>query len=808
MQGEIIISLSFFFLSVPGCSAPTILGVSSAMTDKYFCGRDREVRKLTQRIAEMPGSVLALVGPPGFGKTSLAVVVGQQVHTNNKMDVIFLDLRGVTTTQAIERLLCINLTKSSAQGDSLENIAKSITSPTLLIFDNVEDCLNENNHLRFAELLQRVLAGSESLRALITSRVSFLTRIPHVSPKEYRIGSIPGEEAVALLSKLCHCQKDSVSIEPGVAAAIVYWCGAVPLAIRLVSTLLLNGPLSPAELLEDFESSGITALESDEYTDWPERRLLAVLEKTITALPEALLNDLEGLAQYETSFPVDAAAATLGLDKAAAISLKKRLIPLEKQCMLEYSKGTDRYSIHPFIAMFIRDRAAKLKPETAKLYQARLCLYFTTKLLEIPQKAAHPTDCSLAVKFLQVEITNIATALKHLDKLDTSDTLPIARFLANFFPAALLLRCDVMTRDEVQRLVDVCIEAAQTANDTELKADLLLLHAWGLRLSGTRDGIDLSKIAREQVQQAMQVVSQARLPDDTLLAASCHLMAAFVADTKAERLAAATRARDLVVKGRSRVPDKTTGSPPACNDGCHELPALVMEMLAWLLMEQYEESAQLCVSAIQAHHLLASTDPSSIEAGLGDRADIRYNWKNIKFAFDLAVYMKELAYHRPQVLLTVMPENGIECGERKQNFLQHVSSLQEVISQLESKALCPAIVREVGQEEGLLNDLHRIVHIGYNLEVLRGGPIAALCSAAFHFLINPSSCRLWPASNAFGLCTRSRYIPAESTQSIAGSPSVEHSDAVELSNDLKRLSPMQRHILELRWKVDLLVMNV
>ena len=734
-----------------------LVEVPSAVTDEYFCGRDREVHQLTQRLVEKPGSVLTLVGPPGFGKTSLAVVVGLRVHEENKMDVVFLDLRGVTTTQGIERLLCRNLTKSSSQDNSLESVTKSIASPTLLIFDNVEDYLNErsqtpseNNHLRFAQLLQRVLAASGSIRALITSRVSFQARIPHVNPEEHRIGAIPGEEAVTLLSKLGHCQENIVSIEPSIAMAIVDWCGAMPLAIRLVSTLLLNGPLSPAELLEDLLSSGIKALESDDYTDWIEQRLVAVLEKTITALPEALLNDLEGLAQYETSFPVHAAAATLGLDKATAIGLKKRFIPLQKQCMLEFNKGTGRYSIHPLIAMFVRDRAARLKPETAKLYQARLCLYFTKKLLAMPQKAAHPTDCSLAVKFLQVEITNIATALKHVDKLDTSDALRIARFLANFFPAALLLRCNVMTRDEVQRLVDVCIEAAQNADDVELKADLLLLHAWGLRLSGTRDGIDLSKIAREQVQQAIQVASQARLPDDALLSASCHLMAAFVADTKAERLASATRARDLVANGRSRVPDKTTGSPPACNDGCHELSALVMEMLAWLLMEQYEESAQLCVSAIQAHHLLASTDPSSIEAGLGDRADIRYNWANTKFAFDLAIYMKELAYHRPQVLLTVMPENGIECGECKQNFLQHVSSLQEVISQLESKPLCPAIVRVDGQEEGLQNDLHRIVHIGYNLEVLRGGPIAALCSAAFHFLINPSSCRLWPASNAFG----------------------------------------------------------
>ena len=814
---------------------PVLIGSLPVNTNDFFYGRDEEVRKLKQRIVEKPGSVLTLAGPPGFGKTSLAAVVGKTVHVENKMDVFFLDLRGVTSVQDIESLCCKTIAEGPYEEDSLDTMVENITRPTLIIFDNAEDCLTddhqspgESNHLRFAKLIKRVVVGScsKSIRVIITSRVQFCTRVRGMQPEEHSVRKISNKEAVSLLTSLCRgsvaddCQEPMV-IDSEIASNLVYQVGEVPLAIQLVSTILMCGPLSAKELLDDFESSGTAALERDEYLDWFEERLLTVLEKAIKTLPEASRHHLESLAQFETSFSVNSAAAVLHMDKTA--HLKRSLIPLQKRCMLEFNKDTNRYSIHPFIAMYVRDRTAENSPEIAQQHQACLCRHFIQQLMTAPQKALHPATCFSAAKCLQDEMVGFRIALKHIDKLHSEEMLPIARFMANFFPAAFLLAYDVPRRKDAERLVQACIEAAQKDNDGELEGNLLLLYAWALGMSGTRDGVDLTVIAREKAQQALQVAME-KCPNDSgnVLISSCHLMAAFLADTKAERLASAKKARDLVNTKEAQPDQPSAGAAKTANRPRtgpvieHTLTILVTEMLAWQLQDKYEEAGQVCTKAIEVHDALMfarGQPPASSTDGASafDESEVVQRCADFKFAHFLLVYLRNLAQYQPRVLLPLMAEDSIKHGGSHGNIIQYSSSSimnNEKLDQEAGDKKCKTMFKDIltagTQQVDRLQTVHGLLHHGPVFERLTSAPLAALCSVAFSLIMNDNPCQIWPKDSIQRIYLRARCMPIveESSNQATSISSEDQRKAAELCNDVERLSTMEKCLLQVEWQVN------
>ena len=249
---------------VPTTSSSQPLTSELPQTDKNFVGRSSLVRVVCDKILQPPAKksksieakksksieVQSLVGPPGFGKTSIAVAVGRTCQEAG-MKIEFINLRGVSDISTVHTLVQTRLKEadSSESNDSQDEKGKvKSTSPkskskkpsTLVILDNAEDCMtsNKDSNVQLQDVIKSVLSNQSEngTRVLLTSRVQFEVHATEFRMEQHNVGCLDPSHAAQLLENLCigNCMTTEQ------ASTIVRYCGYVPLAIRIATGLLLR----------------------------------------------------------------------------------------------------------------------------------------------------------------------------------------------------------------------------------------------------------------------------------------------------------------------------------------------------------------------------------------------------------------------------------------------------------------------------------------------------------------------------------------------------------------------------------------
>ncbi|MXN76151.1 AAA family ATPase [Burkholderia sp. 4701] len=145
----------------PASSTPTARPCFQAR----LIGRDAE----QQTIVDLLGRcrIVTLVGAGGIGKSSLARAVANAVHHRGVERVLFIELAGARSAQAVCDTILSRLTLPPqpdllATSEALEAIA---AAADLLVLDNVEQVAD-----RVASLTDELVRRSPTLRVLVTSR--------------------------------------------------------------------------------------------------------------------------------------------------------------------------------------------------------------------------------------------------------------------------------------------------------------------------------------------------------------------------------------------------------------------------------------------------------------------------------------------------------------------------------------------------------------------------------------------------------------------------------------------------------------
>lgn len=339
-----------------------------------FVGRDVETVRLKSLLAPWDGSpsapTVAISGPPGVGKSALAIRIAHAVTDRFPDGQLYANLRGatpgVTPVQPLEALGRF----LRAMGVPADALPDDLDEAAALWRDRLSG--------RRVMIVLDDAAGPAQIRALctaplgnavlVTGRESF-TALDDCT--EVALGTMRHVEAITMLAKLMGPRR--AAAEPEQLDQLVKLCDGLPLALRIAGARLMeNSDWSVSHLVDllvderlrlHVLEAGDLAVRSSFTTSWTS------LNDSPQPLNQAAARTLRllGIPQVPTLTP-GIVAALLDTTPTQATTALERLATAH---LLDRSSD-DHYEIHDLVRLFARE----LAPEDRRVPLVRALSYY------------------------------------------------------------------------------------------------------------------------------------------------------------------------------------------------------------------------------------------------------------------------------------------------------------------------------------------------------------------------------------------------------------------------------------------------
>jgi len=308
----------------------------SGIPDKipHFIGRQEESQVILDHLTAGDTRLVDVWGPPGFGKTSVAINVAHHLRAM-EIPVYLVSLRGMTSKgELVSKLFSkFAVTKQVphpqiSAPDWLIGCLRQLQDRHVLILDNADDVLESGDAKLREEVLrftEEILTECNHIKLLFTTRER-LDYLSHKVPVHHeRVGVLDEVSSVNLVhSLLPNCSGDDCS-------SIVKVCGQVPLAIRLMCSIIREENASPDELLEELKILPLVeVLDNASFSD--DTRLKRMIDKSFQRLTDQEKRAFVSLAAFQGCFGITDATTVLHLKTDRT---KKILRSLERKSLIE-----------------------------------------------------------------------------------------------------------------------------------------------------------------------------------------------------------------------------------------------------------------------------------------------------------------------------------------------------------------------------------------------------------------------------------------------------------------------------------------
>jgi predicted ATPase/DNA-binding CsgD family transcriptional regulator len=236
-------------------------GANLPLPPTPLLGREPEIMAIDEELGARSVRLLTLTGPPGVGKTRLAIAAADRASARFANGTVFVDLTSIRSAGAVvgEVARAVGLGSTGGQPIAARLSAWLSDKDLLLVVDNVEHVLPA------APDLAALLGSEPGLRLLVTSR----ERLHVASEHEFPVPPLPmprrGEvsdlrrlaenPSIALLVDRARALIPGLSVTADNALALVEICirlDGIPLAIELAAARLKV--FSPEELVDRLQS--------------------------------------------------------------------------------------------------------------------------------------------------------------------------------------------------------------------------------------------------------------------------------------------------------------------------------------------------------------------------------------------------------------------------------------------------------------------------------------------------------------------------------------------------------------------------
>jgi DNA-binding SARP family transcriptional activator/DNA polymerase III delta prime subunit len=358
-------------------------------------GRDDLVRRIRQVLADdrrVP--VVALSGPPGVGKTALAIHAAHGLVERFPDGQLYVNLHGATAglqplqpLEVLGRFLRALGADPAAIPTELEEASAAFRSRIahrrlLVVLDDAADT---------AQVVP-LLPASPGCGVLVTSRrvLSALEGAAHL-----RLDVLSPAEAVELLGRLAG--RERLAVERGAAAEVAHLCGHLPLALRIAGARLAARPAWPVGAVAERLADAQRRLDELELAELGVRASFQVSYQQLRDGPDALdraaaeafglLGVLDG---PEVGLPV--AARLLDAPEDAAERRLERLVDAQ---LLETSTP-GRYRLHDLLRLYAGELARQQHPEPVRAAALTRALEFYVATAWQTLELLRPGDYRLA----------------------------------------------------------------------------------------------------------------------------------------------------------------------------------------------------------------------------------------------------------------------------------------------------------------------------------------------------------------------------------------------------------------------------
>jgi tetratricopeptide (TPR) repeat protein len=359
----------------------------------HFTGRAAELKKLNELLnradAQLAGTVVsaAIVGPPGVGKSTLAVRWAYQVADRFPDGQLYVNLRGydpaqpMTASDALAgflRGLGLPGQEIPVEADERAALYRSLMSTRriLVVADNA----------RSVEQVRPLMPAGPLCATVVTSRDALVGLVAREGARRLVLDQLPLAEAIDLLAALIG---ERVAADPSAAAALAAQCGRLPLSLRVAAELVISRPATPladvvGELADQQRRLDLLGADGDPRTamravfSWSYRVLDADARRAFRLLG---LNPGPDIDRYATAALTD-----------TSIEDANRVLDVLARAHLIQIAGPDRFGLHDLLRAFAGDLAAS--QDTVEERRAALTRLFD-HYLQISAGAVHtlfPTE--------------------------------------------------------------------------------------------------------------------------------------------------------------------------------------------------------------------------------------------------------------------------------------------------------------------------------------------------------------------------------------------------------------------------------